>query len=314
VGRLAYIYHPLFEKHDPGPGHVECPARLRSIQEFLKQKGFFNNISVVSPETIPHDVLALNHERKYIDSIQQQCGKNSVVLDGGDTILSADSADAAFLAAGAGVKAADLIFDEGYDKVFAAVRPPGHHAFTGAASGFCIFNNIAVTARYAVKFKNIKKILIIDWDVHHGNGTQASFYYDPSVFYFSMHQYPCYPMTGRSDETGEKKGRGYNLNIPLAAGSDDAVYIDQLGKFLEDLESRFQPQLILISAGFDAYYKDFLGGMMVTEQGFYKLTEIVSRFAQRHCDGRIISFLEGGYNLNGLADCVYQHLQCLLKH
>ena len=314
MGRLAYIYHLLFEQHDPGPGHPESPARLRSIQEFLKQKGFFNNISVVSPEPVPLDILELAHEKKYIKFIQAQSGKNSVVLDGGDTLLSADSSEAAFLAAGAGVKAMDLVFDEGYDKVFAAVRPPGHHAFTGAASGFCVFNNIAVAARYAVKHKNIKKVLIIDWDVHHGNGTQASFYYDPAVFYFSMHQYPFYPMSGRSEETGAKKGSGFTLNIPLSAGCDDSVYVDQLGKFLENLESFFRPELILISAGFDAYYKDPLGGMRVTAEGFYKLTEIVSHFAQRHCGGRIISFLEGGYNLNGLAECVHQHLQCLLKH
>ncbi len=314
MGRLAYIYHPLFEEHDPGPGHAESPARLRSIQEHLKQKGFFNNISVISPESIPHDILALNHESKYINSIQQYSGKDFVILDGGDTVLCAKSAAAAFLAAGAGVKAVDLIFDEGYDKVFAAVRPPGHHSFTGAASGFCVFNNIAVAARYAMKYKKINKILIIDWDVHHGNGTQAAFYYDPSVFYFSMHRYPFFPMTGHSEEQGEKEGKGFNLNIPLSAGSGDTVYVDQLEKFLENLESRFQPQLILISAGFDAYYQDPLGGMMVTEQGFYKLTEITARFAQKHCNGRIISFLEGGYNLKGLAGCVYQHLQCLLRH
>lgn len=314
MGRLAYIYHPLFDKHDPGTGHPESPQRLRSIQEFLEKKGFLHSISECEPYPAPKEILSMNHDPAYIDFILQYKGVEHKVVDGGDTVLGAASVDAALLAAGAATKAVDLIFDEGYDKVFAAVRPPGHHAVFDRAMGFCVFNNIAIAARYALKFKNLQRILIIDWDVHHGNGTQDAFYYDPSVFYLSLHQFPFYPMSGREGETGSGSGNGFNRNIPLAAGSGDDIYVQALEGALLDLENMFQPQLVLISAGFDAYNKDPIGGMNVTERGFYKLTEVAARFAQRHCDGRIISFLEGGYHLPGLAECVYRHLRCLLKH
>lgn len=314
MGKLSYLYHPLFEEHNPGAGHPESPQRLKSIQAFLEKKGFFQNCTVHQPTRATKDLIALNHDPAYIDFILRQKGLKRQVVDGGDTVLSASSVDAALLAAGAAINAVDLIFEEGYDKVFAAVRPPGHHALYDRAMGFCVFNNIAIAARYAIKFKNLQRILIIDWDVHHGNGTQDTFYDDPAVFYLSLHQFPFYPMSGKEDETGSGAGKGFTHNIPLSAGGDDDTYVQKLEQALLDLENSFQPQLILISAGFDAYYKDPIGGMHVTEEGFYKLTEITARFARRHCDGRIISFLEGGYHLQGLAECVYKHLMCLLKH
>lgn len=314
MSRLAYINHPLFEAHDPGAGHPESPQRLKTLQAFLEKKGFLRTVSQVQARPASPETVSLNHDPAYIDFILQNKGLEHRIVDHGDTVLSADSVEAAFLAAGAGTQGVDLIFDEGYDKVFAAVRPPGHHALFDRAMGFCIFNNIAVAARYALQFKNLQRVLIIDWDVHHGNGTQDAFYHDSSVFYLSLHQFPFYPMSGRQGETGAGKGAGFTRNIPLAAGSGDDKYVQALEGALADLEKSFQPQLILISAGFDAFDKDPIGGMNVTEQGFYKLTEITARFAQRHCAGRIISFLEGGYHLQGLAGCVYKHLQCLLKH
>ena len=314
MGKLAYLYHPLFEEHNPGAGHPESPQRLQNIQTFLEHKGFFQKCTMRQPTPATKDLLALNHDPVYIDFILRQKGAPRQIVDGGDTVLSAFSVDAALLAAGAAIKAVDLIFDEGYDKVFAALRPPGHHALYDRAMGFCVFNNIAIAARYALKFKNLQRILIIDWDVHHGNGTQEAFYDDPAVFYLSLHQFPFYPMSGTKSETGRGAGAGFTRNIPLSAGSTDDTYVQNLEQALHDLEKTFQPRLILISAGFDAYYQDPIGGMHVTEQGFYKLTEITARFAQRHCEGHIISFLEGGYHLQGLAECVHKHLMCMLKH
>jgi len=180
--------------------------------------------------------------------------------------------------------------------------------------GFCIFNNIALAAQYARRQYGLSRILIVDWDVHHGNGTQEIFYSEADVFYLSLHQAPFYPLSGSARDTGSGKGKGFTLNIPLPPGQTDAEYARILEEALTKIESSFQPQLVLISAGFDAYRDDPLAGMLLTEDGFYKLTEIVARFAQRYADGRIISFLEGGYHLRGLARSVNKHLQCLLKH
>ena len=314
MGRLAFIYHPLFEQHNPGYGHPESPLRVKRIYAYLKNNGFLRRLSEIIPQAAGKQQLALIHDVSYIQKILRLNGKEHAILDGGDTVLNAHSVEAALFAAGAGITAVNLIVNQGYDKVFAAVRPPGHHAKADRAMGFCIFNNIAVTARYAQRFANLKKILIIDWDVHHGNGTQTAFYSDPSVFYLSLHQYPFYPMSGRPEEKGSGSGLGFTRNIPLPAGSGDAAYINALEAALPEIEKIFRPQLILISAGFDAYFNDPIGGMQITEEGFYKLTEITARFAQRNCNGRVISFLEGGYHPDGLAKCVYRHLNCLLKH
>lgn len=313
MGRLAYIYSELFEAHDPGTGHPESPQRLTHLMEFLKKQGFFNRADLVDSEPVTPEQLQRIHDEAYIDFVLEHRGTKKAVLDGGDTCLSADSVDAAFLAAGAGIKAVDLILDEQYDKVFAAVRPPGNHAQPNSAMGFCVFNNIAVCAAYALS-RNISRILIVDWDVHHGNGTQEMFYNNDQVFYLSLHQAPFYPMTGRSEETGIDAGIGYTMNIPLPYGQDDQAYVRVLDEALQRIEQQFLPELVLISAGFDAHIDDPIGGMQVSEDGFYKLTEMASRFALRHANGRIISFLEGGYHLSALSRSVYKHLNCLLKH
>ena len=314
MGRLAYIAHPYFEKHNPGSGHPERPERLAAINSYLDRKGFWPRVQKLQPESIDSELLKLNHDPEYIDFILKQKGKERVVLDGGDTVLSTFSVEAALLAAGAAVRSVEAVFREDFDKVFAAVRPPGHHAEREQAMGFCVFNNIAIAARYAIQQKYAQKILIVDWDVHHGNGTQHAFYDDDSVFYFSIHQYPLFPMTGLKSEIGEGKGKGFTRNIPLPYGRGDDEYIVLLERSLEEIGQKFAPDLVLISAGFDAHKEDPLGGMQVTTAGFYKMTELVSQFANRFCQGRIISFLEGGYDLNALAESVYRHLLCLLKH
>lgn len=314
MARLAYIYNPVFEQHNPGAGHPESPQRLRSIQDYLSKHSFFNRAELISPSSATKEQLLLIHSEEYIDFVLRHSGIDGAVLDGGDTRLSSASVDAALLAAGAAVQAVELVFNQNYDKVFAAVRPPGHHALTANAMGFCVFNNIALCAAYALQKRLVSKILIVDWDVHHGNGTQDMFYDNEQVFYLSLHQSPFYPMSGRQDETGTASGAGFTKNIPLPSGRTDDDYARILEKALLDIEQIFVPELVLISAGFDAHKLDPIGGMLLTENGFYKLTELVSRFAQRYANGRVISFLEGGYHLQGLAESVYKHLQCLLKH
>ncbi len=313
MGRLAYLYSELFKAHNPGPGHPESPKRVTILTDYLKKQGFFNRAELLAPDTVSLKQLEAIHTQRYIEFVMKHRGLEQAVLDNGDTCISADSVDAALLAAGAGIKAVELILDEQYDKVFAAVRPPGHHALPESAMGFCVFNNVAVCAAYALS-RNISRILIVDWDVHHGNGTQEVFYNSDQVFYLSMHQSPFYPMTGQADEKGRDAGSGYNMNIPLVYGQDDRAYVQALEEALKQIEINFKPELVLISAGFDAHQEDPIGGMQVTDEGFYKLTEIVSRFAQRHANGKVISFLEGGYHFSALSRSVYRHLNCLLKH
>ena len=314
MGKLAFIYHPLFEKHNPGAGHPERPQRVTHIVNYLQLKGFWDKASHFTPPDAEAAQVELVHTETYRQFVEKHRGVEQGVLDGGDTIVNEYSVDAAFAAAGAAIQAVDLILNDHFDKVFAAVRPPGHHAEADQAMGFCLFNNVALAARYAQQCGLAKKALIIDWDVHHGNGTQHIFYYDDTVFYLSLHQYPFYPGTGRVDEIGSAKGRGYTMNIPLSAGADDTVYIRKLEEALEQIASRFEPDLVLISAGFDAHIDDPLGGMRVTDSGFYKMTEMAAHFAQKYSNGRVISLLEGGYNLDALALSVYRHVSCLLKH
>lgn len=313
MGRLAYLYNELFEAHKPGNGHPESPQRLTHLNTFLTKQGFFNRAERLDSEAAKLEQLQLIHTKAYIDFVDEYRGTERAVLDGGDTLISAHSVDAALLAAGTGIKAVDLLLDEQYDKVFAAVRPPGHHAQPGSAMGFCVFNNIAVCAAYALS-RNVSRILIVDWDVHHGNGTQEAFYGNNQVFYLSLHQAPFYPMTGSASETGKDAGLGYTMNIPIGYGQDDQIYVREFGDALTQIEINFKPELVLVSAGFDAHRDDPIGGMRVSDEGFYKLTEMISRFSQRHANGRIISFLEGGYDLQALSRSVYKHLTCLLKH
>ena len=314
MAKLAYIEHPLFLKHNPGSGHPESPLRLSAIRDHLEKSGFITRITVKQSVSASMENLLRLHSKKYIETVLSHRNEEYCVLDTGDTVLSYHSVDAALLAAGAAELAVRLIFEEQFDKVFAAVRPPGHHAEAEKAMGFCVFNNIALAAVYAKAVYNISKVLIVDFDVHHGNGTQNSFYQSSDIFYLSLHRYPFYPGSGGKDERGSGKGEGYTLNLPLNSGSSDNDFIAALESALDNLEGYFHPELVLISAGFDAHIDDPLGGMRVSVEGFYKMTELIARFAQKHANGRIISFLEGGYNTKALAKSEYRHLQSLLKH
>ena len=229
-----------------------------------------------------------------------------------DTSMSPGSLTAAYLAAGGALAAVDAIMSRQVDHAFCAVRPPGHHAEAGQAMGFCLFNNVAIAARYVQKKHGVKRVLIVDWDVHHGNGTQHSFEDDPAVLFFSTHQYPHYPGTGRESERGRGAGEGFTINVPMEAGEGGEEYRDIFQKSLVPTADSFKPEFVIVSAGFDAHKDDPLGNMGLTEEGYADLTGIVAGIAKRHAGGRILSSLEGGYHLTALAASVDRHIQALL--
>ena len=314
MANLAFITHPIFLKHDTGPGHPERPDRLVSITEALGNSHLKKKVEMLQPVKATPEQVAMVHTDAYIRFVTEAIHNGSRILDAGDTVVNSDSLDAAYYACGAGIRGVDLLTEGQFSRVFCAVRPPGHHAEPGHALGFCIFNNAAVAARYAQKTGLAENILIIDWDVHHGNGTQHTFEKDAAVFYYSLHRYPFYPGTGLESERGLGAGEGFTMNRPLKAGSDDTVYLQSFAEDMAEIERKIKPDLIILSNGYDAHREDPLGGMMMTDAGYWKMTEMISSFAWHHCEGKILSILEGGYNLEVLARCVLNHLDCMIKH
>jgi acetoin utilization deacetylase AcuC-like enzyme len=312
VQRVGFVYHPCFLEHETGPGHPEQPQRLQAIVTHVKATDLWPRLLPVEPQPVERDIVELVHPRAYADLIEQACRKGPTALDP-DTIASPGSWQAALRAVGAVTQAIDQVVQGKLQAAFCAVRPPGHHALADRAMGFCLFNNVAIGARYAQRHHRLSRVLIVDWDVHHGNGTQAIFYDDPTALYFSTHQHPLYPGTGVRRERGRERGEGLTINVPLPAGSGDA----QLSRaFQEELLPKalaFKPELVLISAGFDGHLDDPLGGFAMTETGFATLTETVRDIARACCPGRIVSVLEGGYNLDALSRSVEAHLRGLME-
>jgi acetoin utilization deacetylase AcuC-like enzyme len=312
--RLLYLYHPIYLQHDTGPGHPERYQRLQVINDIVDSNLSDLKIIRVEPRKADEKIIMLVHEASYLAGVAQSVKAGIRVLDYGDTVVGSNSLLAAQYASGAALSAVDALNRKEDNKAFCAVRPPGHHAERNKAMGFCIFNNIALAARYAQKTGLAQNVLIIDWDVHHGNGTQHQFENDPTVFYYSIHQYPFYPGTGSESETGIGRGEGYTLNRPMPAGCNDDDYRQALGKDLDWITGRFQAELVLVSAGFDAHRDDPLAGMMVTENGFQIMSEMVIDYAEKYAAGKVISMLEGGYNLTALANSVMSHIRCMAGH
>jgi acetoin utilization deacetylase AcuC-like enzyme len=309
--KTGLVYHEDYLRHDAGAGHPERPERLESIMSHLAAIKLSEKLVKIDPFPADINWIATIHTPDYIDSIKQACKQGYRYLDA-DTGICPDSYRIALLAAGGAMAAADAVMNNKIDNAFGAVRPPGHHAERDHAMGFCLLNNIAITARYLQQKYQLEKVLIVDWDVHHGNGTQHAFYDDPTVFYFSTHQWPHYPGTGLQIEKGVGKGEGFTLNVPLSGGQGNDDYIGIFENQLVPAAKNFKPDFVLISAGFDAHHQDPLAGMQLTEKGYGQLTQIVVDLADEFCNGRIISLLEGGYNLDMLARSVAAHIKVLM--
>jgi len=281
----------------------ESPERLTAIYEMLENPDMSWKFTNINARRATRSELEMVHLPSYIDYIAATAGANLTMLDP-DTAATAETFDAAGLAAGGVIAAIDSVVSGETDNAFALVRPPGHHATQNAAAGFCIFNNIAIGARHALERLGMKRVLIADWDLHHGNGTQSAFYEDDRVLYFSTHQSPAYPGTGRPEEIGQGAGAGYTINVPLLPGADDAMYLRVFQDILVPVVRDFRPELILVSAGFDPYEGDPLGEMNMTPPGFAGLARILLDLAEEVCGGRLVAVLEGGYNVQGLVKCV----------
>ncbi len=308
---VGFVTHESFMGHLTGPGHPECPARLAAIITRLGENGLWDSLQHIAPKPTELNDLLCVHEEAYIRTAVRDIEQGYATLSTGDTCICPASLDAALWAVGAACAGVDAVAAGQVRRVFCAVRPPGHHATPSCGMGFCVFNNVAVAARYAQLTHDLNKVLIIDWDAHHGNGTQAAFYEDGSVLYFSVHHWPFYPGTGAAGETGGGAGAGLTVNVPLAGGAGDEEFTRAITDVLTPAADKFSPDLVLISAGFDAHVDDPLGGMAVTTAGFAELTRLVVEITERHCAGRIVSVLEGGYGLAGLGECAEAHLRAM---
>lgn len=301
MGDLLLISDERMLGHDPGPGHPERPERLQAILADLRRDPL-PGTRWASPAPAQVEALQRVHSPGYVESILRLRGR-SADLDP-DTSVSPGSIDAALLAAGAAIDAVDAVMTGAAGSAFALVRPPGHHAEPARAMGFCVFNNIAIAAAHAKARHGCRRVLIVDWDVHHGNGTQAAFYSDSSVLFVSAHQFPFYPGTGSANELGEGEGLGYTINLPMPAGLGDGDYAAAFDLVVRPIADAFAPDLVLVSAGFDAHRADPLGEMRLTEPGFGHLCAIARSIATRHGAGRLVLILEGGYDLRALPACV----------
>lgn len=298
---------PVCKEHLTGPDHPEQPARFDAAVNALRGL----DLAPIPPRLANHDELALCHSRQYIRLAEREIFDGFHELSTGDTVVSPKSLDAALRSTGGALNGIDAIVEKRVSNAISIGRPPGHHATPIRGMGFCIFNTVAIAARYAQHKHGVGRVLIADWDVHHGNGTQDIFYTDGSVFFFSTHQYPWYPGTGARDERGEGAGAGLILNCPFPAGSGRAEILGAFQQQLIAAAEQVKPELVLISAGFDSRAGDPLGRFQLTDRDFADLTRVMREIADKHAGGRLLSVLEGGYNLTGLASGVRAHVEAL---
>jgi acetoin utilization deacetylase AcuC-like enzyme len=307
--KTALVYTPISLGHDTGE-QPENAGRLIAIMGHLDREGLLEDRRIFEPEAAPFEAIAAVHTAELIEEILEAAESGGRWLDG-DTFVSPGSYEAAVYGSGAAMIAVDAALQDDPPRVFALMRPPGHHATPGRAMGFCLFNHVAVAAQYAIDGHGLERVAIIDWDVHHGNGTQDIFYESGEVFYASTHQWPLYPGSGRREETGAGAGLGKTLNVPLPPGADDARYLHVFDEEIIPAVRAFRPQLLFVSAGFDAHRDDPLAMERLTEAGFRGLTERVCRLADECCAGRLVAVLEGGYNHDALARSVAATLRVL---
>jgi len=317
--KVAVIYSDQFLLHDTGKNHPENPDRLISVVENLIVNPLFKD-SLIWPKFNPASLeqLQLIHSKNYIKKVEHETSlltnNSTTYLSTGDTVISKQSDHVARLAVGAGIKGVDMIMSKEISSAFALVRPPGHHATATRGMGFCIYNNIAIVARHLQQEYGLKKILIVDFDVHHGNGTQDIFYEDNSVFYFSVHQHPFYPQSGRPSETGTGEGKGFTLNVDLPKGSGDKDLLSTFNNQLKSAMDKFKPEFVIVSAGFDAHEGDLLGQLNYTSSGYKQAALVLKDIAEQYALGRTLYMLEGGYVADNISKSVNEILGVLVKN
>ena len=312
MASLGLVLDARFEAHDTGPAHPERPGRVARVRRALDESGLAARAERVTPHPATDEELTLVHDPAYVRRVALACAEAQTVIDSMDTAIGPSSERIARLAAGSVVRLCRAVARGELERGFAAVRPPGHHAERDLAMGFCLYNNVAVAARALTTFEDIERVLIVDWDVHHGNGTQHLFEEAGDVFYFSCHQWPLYPGTGARDERGRGAGLGRTLNCPLPPGAGDAEFLAALRDELVPAAESFGPEFVIVSAGFDAHVRDPLANLEVTTAGLTEAARIVLDLAERQAGGRLVSVLEGGYDLDALAESVTAHVRVLL--
>ncbi len=313
MGKTAYLFDDIFMAHDTGGGHPERPERLTAIDDKLKTNAFYDELIRVEKKKADYQYIEMIHSADYIERVKREIEGGTRFFDSMDTVVCSKSFEIALYAVGGCLNMCDTVMNGNADTGFCATRPPGHHAEYDFAAGFCIFNNIAICAKYLQAEHGINKIAIIDWDVHHGNGTQHSLEDDPTIYYVSTHQSPHYPGTGSSVETGKGAGEGFTLNIPMRAGSGDDEFRAAFKESIIPELEKFEPEFILISAGFDAHAYDPLSGINLSSGMFYEFTKMLQNVAAKHSNNRIISMLEGGYDLTGLSEGVEEMMKAFVE-
>lgn len=309
--KIGYVYSPLFLKHSAA-GHPEAPQRLEAILQVWQDTGLMDTLVAIEPTPATQERLLRVHSQKHLNTIEYADRRGGLQIDG-DTYMNEYSRDAAYLAAGAAINAVDAVMTGIVDASFSLARPPGHHATRDLAMGFCLFNNVAVAAQYAIDQYNLERVLVMDFDVHHGNGTQDIFYSSPNVYYFSTHRYPFYPGSGHWRDMGAEQGRGFTFNVPLTHSVGNEQFARVFDDLLYPAMARYQPQLVLVSAGYDAHWADPLGALTLLDAtGYAYMTRVLHSIAREFSQGRITFILEGGYNFDALGWSSYASVQALL--